>query len=55
MKVIQLVFHLVKEKGLTIEGAKKQLKMQSKEDPKTLLIAKLQKIKSDLEKFRDQL
>ena len=55
VKVIQLVFHLVKEKGLTIEGAKKQLKMQSKEDPKTLLIAKLQKIKSDLEKFRDQL
>ncbi len=55
VKTIQLIFHLVKEKGLTIEGAKKQLKMQSQEDPKTVLIAKLQKIKSELESFRDQL
>lgn len=55
VKTIQLIFHLVKEKGLTIEGAKKQLKMQSQDDPKTVLIAKLQKIKSELESFRDQL
>lgn len=55
VKSIQLIYHLVKEKGLTIEGAKKQLKMQTKEDPKTALFEKLQKIKASLERFRDQL
>ena len=55
VKSIQLIYHLVKEKGLTIEGAKKQLKMQSQEDPKTALFEKLQKIKASLESFRDQL
>jgi DNA-binding transcriptional MerR regulator len=55
VKSIQLVYHLVKEKGLTIDGAKKQLKMQSQDDPKTVLLEKLQKLKADLERFRDQL
>lgn len=55
VKNIQLVFHLVKEKGLTIDGAKKQLKSHSKDDPKTVLIEKLQKIKGEIERFRDQL
>ena len=55
VKRIQLVYHLVKEKGLTIDGAKRQLKMQSQDDPKTVLLEKLQKLKADLERFRDQL
>ena len=55
VKSIQLVYHLVKEKGLTIDGAKKQLKMQSQDDPKTVLLEKLQKLKADLERFRDKL
>jgi DNA-binding transcriptional MerR regulator len=55
VKSIQLVYHLVKEKGLTIDGAKKQLKMQSQDDPKTVLLEKLQKLKADLERFRDHL
>lgn len=55
VKSIQLVYHLVKEKGLTIDGAKKQLKMQSQDEPKTVLLEKLQKLKADLERFRDQL
>ncbi|MGC6423255.1 MAG: MerR family transcriptional regulator [Flavobacteriaceae bacterium] len=55
VKNIQLVFHLVKEKGLTIDGAKKQLKSHSQDDPKIVLIEKLQKIKGELERFRDQL
>lgn len=55
VKSIQLVYHLVKEKGLTIDGAKRQLKMQSQDDPKTVLLEKLQKLKADLERFRDQL
>ena len=55
VKSIQLIYHLVKEKGLTIEGAKKQLKMQSQDDPKTVLLEKLQKLKADLERFRDKL
>ena len=55
VKSIQLIYHLVKEKGLTIDGAKKQLKMQSQDDPKTVLLEKLQKLKADLERFRDHL
>ena len=55
VKNIQLVYHLVKEKGLTIEGAKKQLKAHTDDDPKKVLIEKLQKIKGELERFRDQL
>lgn len=55
LKKIQLVFHLVKEKGLTIDGAKKQLKSHSGDDPKTVLLEKLQKIKGELENFKNQL
>ena len=45
----------MKEKGLTIDGAKKQLKSHSGDDPKTVLLEKLQKIKGELENFKNQL
>ena len=48
IKVIQLIYHLVKEKRLTISGAKKQLKVKDSEDIKISLLSKLEKIKVDL-------
>ena len=52
---IQYIYHLLKEKGLTIEGAKKELKRMPTDDPKRTLIDKLQKIKGALTQIKDQL
>jgi DNA-binding transcriptional MerR regulator len=53
---IQKIYHLLKEKGLTIEGAKKQLKLKNlNEDNNLELIQKLEKLKSELVKLRENL
>ena len=53
---IQKIYHLLKEKGLTIEGAKKQLKLKNlNEDNNFELIQKLERLKSDLVKLRENL
>lgn len=53
---LQLIFHLVKERGFTLEGAKIHLKEGKK---KTLdnfeIIAKLERIKTELTKIKEQL
>ena len=47
---IQKIYHLLKEKGLTIEGAKKQLKLKNlSKDGNLVVIQKLEQLKSDLE------
>lgn len=53
---IKLIYHLLKEKGMTIEGAKNQLKdSKSSEENKMDVLKKLERIKKELEKFRDNL
>lgn len=56
IKNLQLIFHLVKERGFTLEGAKTHLK-ESKQ--KTLenfeIIEKLEHIKAELIKIKEQL
>ena len=52
---IQYIYHLVKEKGMTLQGAKKQLSLKSKDTPKRALLSKLEKIKTDLEQLRKKL
>ena len=53
---IQKIYHLLKERGLTIEGAKKQLKLKNlNEDNNFELIQKLERLKSDLVKLRENL
>ena len=56
IKNLELIFHLVKERGFTLEGAKIHLKEEKK---KTLtnfeIIRKLQSIKSELTKIKNQL
>jgi len=56
IKNLELIFHLVKERGFTLEGAKIHLKEEKK---KTLsnfeIIRKLQTIKSELTQIKNQL
>ncbi|WP_419212567.1 MerR family transcriptional regulator [Maribacter sp. X9] len=56
IKNLQLIYHLVKERGFTLEGAKIHLK---EEKQKTLsnfdIIQKLERVKAELIKIKDQL
>ena len=52
---IQYIYHLVKEKGMTLQGAKKQLNLKAKDTPQKVLLSKLEKIKTDLEELRKKL
>lgn len=56
IKNLQLIYHLVKEKGFTLDGAKKKLK----EKPKKIqdnhdIIARLEAVKAELINFKNQL
>lgn len=55
VKTIQFIYHLVKEKGMTISGAKKQLEMKSSESNFVLLLNKLEGIKAELELLKSNL
>lgn len=56
IKNLKLIYHLVKERGFTLEGAKTHLK---EEKQKTLnnfeIISKLEDIKNQLSKIKNQL
>ena len=53
---IKLIYHLLKEKGMTIEGAKNQLKdSKSSEENKMDVLKKLERIKKELENLCDNL
>jgi DNA-binding transcriptional MerR regulator len=56
IKNLQLIYHLVKERGFTLEGAKIHLKENRK---KTLdnfeIIEKLERVKAELNKIKEQL
>ncbi|ASV30976.1 MerR family transcriptional regulator [Maribacter cobaltidurans] len=56
IKNLQLIYHLVKERGFTLDGAKTHLK---EEKQKTLsnfeIIQKLERVKAELIKIKEQL
>ena len=52
---IQFVYHLVKEKGMTLEGAKKQLQNKSETGTKETLLARLENVKSSLVKLKEKM
>lgn len=53
---LQLIYHLVKEKGFTLDGAKKQLKTKKKPLKNNQeIIASLTKIKTFLEDLKNEL
>jgi len=53
--MIQFIHHLVKEKGMTLQGAKKQLKLKSSDKPKQVLLTKLEEIKATLIRLKENL
>ena len=56
IKTLQLIFHLVKEKGYTLEGAKNKLKEKpEKTSSNHEIVLKLQSIKEELLKIKNQL
>lgn len=56
IQLIQLIHHLVKEKGMTIEGAKNQMaRLQKGGSENVDILQKLQKIKAELEALKAQL
>ena len=55
LKQIQYIYHLIKEKGMTLAGAKKQLELKNSGKPKQELLSKLEKIKSTLEIIKENL
>jgi DNA-binding transcriptional MerR regulator len=53
---IQRIYHLIKEKGLTLEGTRKQLKLKNFQSEGNLaLIQKLEKVKFELEELKNKL
>lgn len=55
IKKIAVVYSLVKEKGLTLEGARQTLKVKKDEETRRVeLIQKLESIKNELEELRNQ-
>lgn len=56
VKNLKLIYHLVKERGFTLEGAKTHLKDEQKNALNTYeIIDKLEKIKAQLIKIKTQL
>ena len=52
---IQFIYHLVKEKGMTLEGAKKQLQNKSKLSSKEALLARLEVLKASLIMLKEKM
>src|SRR5690606_4997958 len=56
IKNLQLIYHLVKERGFTLEGAKTHLKEDKLKTLSTFdVIQKLELVKAELIKIKDQL
>ena len=55
VQTIQFIYHLVKEKGMTLQGAKNQLQRKATGAPKEALLVKLEKIKASLEQLKENL
>ena len=56
IKNLQLIYHLVKERGFTLEGAKTHLKEEKQQTLSNFdIIQKLERVKSELVKIKDQL
>jgi len=56
ISVLNQIFHLVKEKGFTIEGARREMDAEKQESrEKNELLAKLRTLKTRIETLRDSL
>ncbi|MCK0205871.1 MerR family transcriptional regulator [Ornithobacterium rhinotracheale] len=50
---LKIIYHLVKEKGYTLEGAKIALQNKEKVEEDTSIIFRLEKIKAELENLKN--
>ena len=56
IKNLKFIFHLVKERGFTLEGAKTHLKEERKKSLDTFeIISKLENVKAQLNKIKSEL
>jgi len=56
IKNLELIYHLVKERGFTLDGAKLHLKENRQKTMDTFeIIRKLERVKAELIKIKDQL
>ena len=56
IKNLQMIYHLVKEKGFTLEGARKKLKSKpEKIEDNHSIISRLEAIKAELNQIKNQL
>jgi DNA-binding transcriptional MerR regulator len=56
VKNLKLIYHLVKERGFTLDGAKTHLKDRKKEDNSNVdIIQKLESVRAELLKIKGQL
>ena len=56
VKNLRLIYHLVKERGFTLDGAKTHLKDRKKEDNSNFdIIQKLESVRAELLKIKGQL
>ena len=56
VKNLKLIYHLVKERGFTLDGAKTHLKDRKKEDNSNFdIIQKLESVRAELLKIKGQL
>ena len=56
VKILQLIYHLVKERGFTLEGAKTHLRTQNKNKLSNFeVIRKLESVKATLIKIKEEL
>ena len=56
VKNLQLIYHLVKERGFTLEGAKTHLREERLTTLNNFeIIQKLERVKAELKKIKDQL
>jgi len=55
IEAVQLIYHLVKERGFTLDGAKEHLKTKPKTQKQIDLLQKLQGIRAALEELKANL
>ena len=55
IELLERIYTLVKERGFTLDGAKKELRKRKSQNPNAKVIAKLNEIKTGLKELKNRL